>query len=835
MHATMNDRTLPHDLSAEKSVLGALIINNGLFQQVYDVLRPEDFYRDAHRRIFQAIIAMSDLNEAVDLITLRHHLDRDGVLEEVGGVSYISALTDGVPRSANVTYYARIVKHKAHLRAVIRTANDMLARAYDDDLESEKVVEHAERAIFALSTAKATSRLRPLRELVPEFMQRVEANASADRRVLGLTTGLSEFDQLVSGLRGAQLVIVAARPGMGKSAWAMNVATHVARHEGKAVAIFSLEMSGDELTGRLLSSDAGVSGRRLQRGDLSEVEMQRLGASVNEVMDLPLYVDDTVELSMVEVRAKLRAFAIAQQATPHPLGLVVVDYVQLAGGDGRAENRTLELAAITRGLKKLAKELNVPVVALSQLSREIEKRADKRPVLSDLRESGCVTGDTLVFDGGSGAWRRIDSLDRPSLVNASFGRQVRTVVATAAFCTGEKPVLRLITGSGRSIVATPDHQFLTPNGWRGLGSLTTSDKVACPVRLSVDHSPLVVGWTLCRLRLLAHLLGNGCVLPSHSVQYTTADEDVAQVVAEQAREVFGDAIKVRIEAEGRKGQAPTWFQVFLPSSVPLTHGRRNPVADWFQQLGLFGLRSHEKFIPDEVFVQSTAAIEEFLSHLWSTDGTVSVRQRPTRGKGINRNRLPPGRLVSIQYSSSSRRVADGVHDLLLRIGVKSHVRTVPQKRGREHYVVAVCGIQGRRRFLEAVHPVGVRRALMFDRARRAMAEAGDNEIYQGDLYFDSVVSVEDAGVARVYDLSVPGPVNYVANGLIVHNSLEQDADVVVFLYRDEVYKATEANRGLAEVIVGKQRSGPIGTVEVLWDGRTTKFSDRKSGSMYEQN
>jgi replicative DNA helicase len=394
--AVVSDRTLPHSIEAEKSVLGSILVNSQALLSAREHLEPADFFRDAHCRVFKAMLRLNDRNDPVDFITLNEELRRSGELDEVGGPAYLSAMTDGMPRLANLEHHCAIVKEKARLRGIIYTANEMLVSAYDADQDASVVIDSAEKSVFNLSQKRQSSKLVPIGQLIPQAIADVEAYQQAGKSVIGLETGFSQLDGMTSGFQAGQLICVAGRPAMGKSAWALNVADHVSRKESKTVAVFSLEMSGKELSVRLLSSHAQVSSRRFQRALLSEVEYQRVAAAYNELADSPLLVDDTASLGLWEVRAKCRALATTTATTSAPLGLVVIDYVQLMAGSAKSENRTQELNQISIGLKRLAKELSIPIVMLSQLSRALEARKDKRPILSDLRESGGLEQDSDV-------------------------------------------------------------------------------------------------------------------------------------------------------------------------------------------------------------------------------------------------------------------------------------------------------------------------------------------------------------------------------------------------------------------------------------------------------
>jgi len=383
--------TLPHNLEAEKCVLGAILINNQAFNQAAEVVDAEDFFRDAHRRIFEKMVGLTDRSEPVDLVTLKDELARSGDLEEVGGPAYISALTDGVPRSANVEYYAKIVKEKSTLRRLIQSANDVLARAYDAEEDADSLLDEAERSIFQIAEHRLRSGFVKVSELVDSGYQLIEQLQQHRGLVTGVPTGFVDLDELTSGFQKSDLIIVAARPSMGKTSFVLNVAMHCGIEAGKTVGIFSLEMSKEQLFLRMLTCDARVDAHRFRGGFLGEQDYQRLVAGFGRLHDAKVFIDDTPSVGILEMRAKARRLKLE-----HGLDMLVVDYLQLMQGRGRFDNRQQELASISRSLKILAKELQIPIVALSQLSRAPEARGDHRPQLSDLRESGALEQDADV-------------------------------------------------------------------------------------------------------------------------------------------------------------------------------------------------------------------------------------------------------------------------------------------------------------------------------------------------------------------------------------------------------------------------------------------------------
>lgn len=382
------DRPLPHNLEAERSVLGAILLHNASFNQAAEYIDAPDFFRDAHRRIFDKMVRLSERGAPIDLVTLKEELGRAGELDEVGGPAYIAALVDGVPRSTNVEHYARIVKEKATLRNLIYSATKIMSNAYEGEQPADLILDAAEHAIFAIAEDRIRAGFVPLRDLVKDSFDQIERLHARKELITGVPTGFVELDELTSGLQPSDLVIVAARPSMGKTSLVLNIAQHVATKTEMTVGFFSLEMAKEQLFIRLLTAEARIDGHRLRSGLLGEKDWERLSTALGILSEARLFVDDSPAIGVLEMRAKARRLA-----AEHGLHLLVVDYLQLMQGRGRFENRTQELAAISRSLKGLAKELNVPVVALSQLSRAPESRSDHRPQLSDLRESGALEQD----------------------------------------------------------------------------------------------------------------------------------------------------------------------------------------------------------------------------------------------------------------------------------------------------------------------------------------------------------------------------------------------------------------------------------------------------------
>jgi len=384
-------RVLPHSLEAERAILGAVLLHADAWHEASEFVRPGDFFRDGHRRIWSAMLRLSALGTAIDYVTIKDALGRSGDLEESGGPAYLAALTDGMPRRANVEHYARIVREKADLRALIFAGQKMIGAAYEAGEDARDVLESAEQTIFQITSGNGPgSGFVGVGAVMGEVLERLEASQGARRgQLAGLPTGFDDLDNMTRGLQPGQIVLVAARPSMGKSAFAVNIAEHVATVAGRTVGVFSLEMSREELAIRSVTSIARVDSHRLQGGYLGAGEWARVSEAIATLSGANLHIDETGAIGVWEMRSRARRLQ-----AEHGLDLLIVDYVQLmAGTSKRAENRTIELGEISRGLKQLAKELRIPIVVLSQLSRAPELRTDHRPMLSDLRESGALEQD----------------------------------------------------------------------------------------------------------------------------------------------------------------------------------------------------------------------------------------------------------------------------------------------------------------------------------------------------------------------------------------------------------------------------------------------------------
>ena len=1144
-------RVPPHNLDAEQSLLGAMMLSKDAIAAAVEFCRSEDFYKPAHSHVFDAITTLYGRGEPADPVTVADELGRAGLLEPSGGLPALVTLQADTPATTNAGRYAQIVEEHALLRRMIGVAGEIAEMGYSVPEDVTAAVDQAEAMVFDIAERRVTDSLKPLQSLLMASLDRLESLYTRGETITGVPTGYIDLDERLYGLQPSSLVIVGARPAMGKAlaldtpiptpegwttmgsigvggevfddagvpctvtytspvyedrrcyrvefddgsnlvadaehqwsacdqsgssrvvttqrmvnegvdaddgdrprwyirvaeplelpdvdlpldpyvfgwwisngrdgqssapvfreeldsvgllgisakqipsvylrssfkqrlallqgildtdahttaeardelsvasrtlceqirellcslgyvpsrvhqwagvwrlswqqfesaskgesgrgpatraviairrvesvpvrcitvdspthlylagesmipthntSFALGIAAHAAVEARIPTLVFSLEMGHEEITQRLLVSEARVDAGRIRNGRLAEADWPKISQAVARLSDAPLFIDDNPNLTVMEIRAKARRL----KAREGRLGLIIVDYLQLMSSRSTAENRQLEVSSISRGLKVLARELEVPVVALSQLSRNLEMRADKRPVLADLRESGCMPASTRLLRADTGEEVTLGELvlsQEQPLVWALDDRTWKLVPSrlVKAFPSGVKPVYRLRLRSGYEVEATANHKFRTISGWQRLDEIAVGDHVAVP-RQVPEPVASFPRWSDDELILLAHLLGDGSIGPN-GVKYATSDPANKDAVESTARRLFG------IEVAGKK-QKNTWL-LWLPSPVRLTHGKYHPVRNWLEPHGLWGSRSHDKFIPESVFGLHEGQLALFLRHLWATDGSIT----------ISRNGRGP--VVRAYYATTNRSLADGVRRALLRLGIRSRVAPTRKVGYRICWHVQVTGKPDLETFLRRVGCYGQRGELVEEglrrleqiqanpnvdlippavagRVKQAMGKSGVThrrlaaslgETYCGsyllgsddrprrfsrerlkliaetcadaelaalaasDVFWDEVVEVTPVGAVPTFDATVEGTHNFIANGIIAHNSLEQDADVVMFLYRDEMYNPESADRGSAEVIVAKHRNGPTGKCQLAFLDHHTRFAN----------
>jgi len=858
-------RTPPHSIEAEQAVLGGLLLDTSAWDQVGDAVTAEDFYRRDHRLIFEAIGQLATESRPCDVVTVSEHLERRGMLEEAGGLAYLGTLARDTPSAANVRAYAQIVRERSLMRSLISVGSEIAASVFTDEgLSARELVSRAEQKVFEIAERGTRGRdgAQSVRTMLPELIDKIDEWHSNPDKLRGLPTGFIDFDRKTGGLRGGDLVIVAGRPSMGKTTFAINMAENVAIDPNTkgSVLVFSMEMPSEQLMTRMLSSVGGVPLHDIRSGRISDEDWVRITSATSQLAEARIFIDETPGLTPTELRARAR-----RVKRENGLNLVVVDYLQLMQVAGTKENRATEISEISRGLKALAKELDVPVIALSQLNRSVEQRENKQPVMSDLRE--CVTGDTLVWltDGRRVPIRSLEG-STPEVWAVDGNHRIVAAASDKVWHVGRRPVFDVRLASGRSIRATSEHRLLAGEGWTTVGALRTGDRLALSRRVPQPEAPNA--WPEHHLILLGHLVGDGSYLRHQPLRYTTASEENSAAVA-AAAEAFG----CRVARHAGRGQ---WHQLVISGNG----NRWKPagVGAWLKDLGIFGQRSHEKHLPPEVFALADDQIALLLRHLWATDGSVTLRKSGSRGS------------ARVYFSSCSNRLARDVAALLLRLGIVARIKAVIKAEHRPVYTVDVSGIEALTRFVGTVGGFGPHKAAverlaeclveqvgntnvdtlpesLFVRVREMMREQGittremarmrgtsyggsshfsfapsrpmisgyadllrSTELRtwaQSDLFWDRVVAVEAACEDDVYDLTVPGPACWLADGIVTHNSgaIEQDADMILFIYREEVYDKQTPRKGEADITLAKHRNGETGTFTLTFQGQFTRFQN----------
>jgi replicative DNA helicase len=868
-------RTPPQDIAAEQSVLGGMLLSKDAIADVLEAVRGHDFYRPAHELVYESILDLYGRGEPADAVTVSAELQKRGELARVGGAPYLHTLISSVPTAANAGYYARIVRETAILRRLIEAGTKIVQLGYTGDGDADEIVDAAQAEVYNVTDRRTSEDYLPLSAIMEGTLDEIEAIGSRGGEMVGVPTGFQDFDELTNGLHPGQMIVIAARPAVGKSTLGLDIARAAAIKANMTTCVFSLEMSRNEITMRLLSAEARVALHHMRTGKLTDDDWTRLARRMGEVSNAPLFIDDSPNMSMMEIRAKCRR--LKQR---HDLKLVIIDYLQLMSSGKRVESRQQEVSEFSRAIKLLAKELEVPVIAISQLNRGSEQRTDKKPQMSDLRESGCLPASTRIMRADTGAEVTLGELmdagarDVPVWsLDDSLRYRARTM--THVFSSGRKAVFTLTTTSGKTIQATANHPFLTYDGWRPLEELSAGTRLAVPrhVPTPLDSAAdraadRAADWADAEVTLLAHLLGAGSFVRRQPVRYASLDEANLSAVAEAA-EHFG----VQAVRDDRAAARGTTLR--LPAPRHPARGRRNPVAAWLDELGLFGARSHEKFLPAQVFTLPKRQIALFLRHIWATDGSVTI----TKG----------GRTGRVSYGSTSRRLVDDLARLLLRFGISSRVRAAGEKAAYpQGYTLDIPGGDDQRRFLGEIGVHGSRRETadrllsairsipsntdvdtvpveVWEKVRqtlvarevghRAFASATGTQssgsalwehapsrerlgrvatlledadlemLATNDVLWDTVASIESAGVQEVFDATVLGSHNFIADGLAVHNSIEQDADMVVLLHREELYERESPRAGEADFIVAKHRNGPTATITVAFQGHYSRFVD----------
>jgi replicative DNA helicase len=864
----------PHNLEAEKSVLGAVLLDDrhlaGLLAE--EQLRPEHFYREQHGAVFAAMKELYENNRKIDHLTVAEMLRQQGKLEVAGGREAIDELAGWVPAAGHAREYGRIVRENAQLRGLLTASYEIQSGVFGRAAPPRELIEDAERRVLEVAHDDRQRKLRSIAEILDEETERLHHLSVTKSPLTGTPSGFKDLDERTGGFQAGNLVVIAARPSMGKSALVANIAEKAALGVGDPerrkypVVLFSLEMSESELAQRFVASQSNTHGEDLRRGRVSEKKWPAILEACDRLAQAPLYVDDSSDTGVLDVRAKARRL---HHQLDGGLGLIIVDYLQLMRHEGRIENRVEQVGQISRGLKGLARELNVPVIAISQLSRAVEQRGgDKRPILSDLRE--CVTGETpvLLADGQRAPIRDLVGT-KPIVLALDERHRVVRARSDAVWSVGRRPVVRLQLASGRALRATAEHRVLTGSGWQRMSELAAGDRVASARRLPGPVDP--ERWPEDRVVLLGQLVGDGSYLRGSPMRYSTASEENSAAVAKAATREFGAKV-TRYAGRG------SWHQLLISGNGNRWHPAG--VGAWLKELGIFGQRSHEKRIPGAAFKLDNDQIATLLRHLWATDGSIWAGRR-TNGKLASR----------VYYATTSHGLAADVAALLLRLGIVARMGRVKCGEGLITNVV-VSGSDAQQRFLETVGAFGPRvpqavglNALLatantnvdtlpvgvWQHVRSAMAEQGITHramasmrgtsyggashfkfapsratvanyaellaspelalAAESDVFWDRVVVIEPDGEEEVFDLTVPGPACWLADGVVTHNSgqIEQDSDLVIFIYREEHYLREESERpGEADLIIAKHRNGPVGDVVLTFQKQFPRFMNYAS-------
>jgi len=865
----------PHSIEAEQAVLGGLLLDVNAWDQVADAITESDFYRPDHRLIFEAIGALAGAGKPCDVVTVSEQLERTAKLEAVGGLAYLSSLARDTPTAANVRAYADIVRERSILRQLITAGTEIAAAVFNNEGETAReLVDRAEQKVFEIAEAGFRGRQGTVavRSILPQVIDQIDEWHSNPNKLRGLPTGFTDFDKITGGLRPGDLVVVAGRPSMGKSTLAVNMAEYAAVHHAKraSVAIFSLEMPSEQVVTRMLSSIGGVPLASLRSGNISDEDWVRITSATSQLSESKVFIDETPALTPTELRARAR-----RVKREHGLDLVVVDYLQLMQVPGTKENRATEIAEISRGLKVLAKELAVPVIALSQLNRAVEQRESKKPVMSDLRE--CVTGDTLVWLT-DGRQVPIASLvgTQPEVWAVDERQRVVAAKSDMVWKVGKRPVASIKLASGRSLRVTAKHRMLSGKGWMRAAELKMGERVALARRVPEPARPN--RWPDHWLILLGHLIGDGSYLTGQPLRYTTASEHNSEAVREAAQR-FGSTVK-RYTGRG------LWHQLLIGGNGNRWHAAG--VGRWLKELGIHGQRSHEKRLPEQVFTLADDQIALLLRHLWATDGSVTIPLPGVR------------RAPRVYFATCSARLAQDVAALLLRLGIVARLRVSLGVPGtRPLHTVDVSGAGFLTRFVATVGGFGPRAAPVAALADRLAVTKGNTNVdtlpveafdavrahmraqgitprvmaqmrgtayggmshfqfapsralmteYAGllsapdlerfatsDLFWDRVIDVvPQVDEEDVYDLTVPGPSSWLSDGVVSHNSgaIEQDSDMILLIYREEVYDKNTTKKGIAEIDLVKHRNGEIGTFLLTFQGQFTRFANYASDAYAE--
>jgi replicative DNA helicase len=799
------DRTPPHDVAAEQCVLGGMLLSKDAISDVMETIRPDDHYRPAHQIIHEAILELYGRGEPADAVTISDLLNKRGELARVGGPSYLHTLIASVPTAANAGYYARIVRERAILRRLVEVGTRIVQLGYSGDGEADDLVDRAQAEVYGVTERRVSEDYLPLSDIMPGALDEIEAIGSRGGNMTGVPTGFADLDSLTNGLHAGQMVVIAARPAIGKSTLALDLARSAAIKHDLPTVIFSLEMSRNEITMRLLSAESRVSLHSMRTGQMGEEDWATLARRMSEVVDAPLYIDDSPNMSMMEIRAKCRRLKQRQG-----LKLVIIDYLQLMSSPKRVENRQQEVSEMSRSLKLLAKEIDVPVVALSQLNRGPEQRNDKKPLLSDLRESGCLTAGTRILRADTGAEVTLGELvasGERDVAVWSLDERLRLIprTMTHAFPSGVKEVFRVRLRSGREVEATASHPFLTYAGWQPLGALQTGARVAVsrhtPGPINLRSMPEAGIIALVR-RLRDDPAGNSVPAALFSAPRTQ--------IALFMRHLWSSAGCISWDVDGE-------------SCIYYVSQNRRLIDDLARLLLRFNVMTRIAQVRGgrtrrcyRLIVDSPEDQMRFLDGL----------QIPGAGERIAE--LTRQKLTDVRDTPGVADVSGDVWERLRGAMERDPARlrdTATRAFGDSGSDHGSARLGSERTTLLKATPA--RQPL--SQVASILDDADLDLVATNDVFWDEIASVQSLGEQPVYDAAVPGTHNFVANGVSLHNSIEQDSDMVILLHREDAYERESPRAGEADLIVAKHRNGPTATVTVAFQGHYSRFVDMAPG------
>ncbi len=857
----------PQNIETEQSVLGCLLIDKNAITKIADFLTPKDFYKKSHQEIYKTVTELFEKGEAIDLLSVTNRLKEKKLLKDIGGNSYLTELINKVPTAAHVIDYAKTIQRKRVLRDLIESSQEINTLGYSEEEDIEVLLDRAEQKIFSIAQQGLTQKFIPVKSTLEEAFGRMDKLSKEKGGIRGLPTGFKSLDNMLAGLQKSDLVILASRPSMGKTSLALNIATNVAIDTKTPVGIFSLEMSKDQLADRLIASLSNVDLWKLRTGKLKskgeDNDFSRIQHAMGVLSEAPIYVDDAATANVLQMRAMARRLQ-----AQHGLGLIVIDYLQLVTPRDSAAGIVQQVTEISRSLKGLARELNIPVLALSQLSRLVERRTPQIPKLADLRDSGCLESNTLITRADTGERIPIKQLEGKTnipVLSLNSNLKLEKTIISKVFCSGRKKLYELKTKSGFKIKASGNHPFLKASSWSRLDQLSAGDRIAVPREINIKPKKEQISDD--ELILLAHLLEDGCILPNQPFHYTSSDYENIKVVAEKAKSLFD--IRAKIVRQ------KNWWHVYLPSPCHNTHRKFNPITEWYKKLGIERVRSWKKEIPEAVFCSNKEKISLFLKHLWATDGNLSVKKLKKRKPS-----------ASIYYSTTSPKMAEQIKELLVRTGIRSKITEARKENYRVCYHIIIQGKENQLKFLKKIGSYGERGRIIpklvkylnaietntnldvipkeiweriavlktdynlswrnwaekygvayngstllkngisrtrMKRIIKFMPAAELKDLADSDVYWDEIISIKPLKTEKVYDAAVPKNHNFIANGIIVHNSLEQDCDVAMFIYREDRYREDTSRKNIADIIIAKHRNGPIGKAELYFDEQRATF------------